>query len=351
MTSEQHPDRELPPLVDVMIAVAVAVLVIALLAAGGAPRSVPAGLTGASTAVSWALPLLRLIADAAAIACSGCLLAAVWLLQATDGQRLGGRAVRACRDAAVAAGIWSVATAGGLVSTAAVVLGIPLTQLPERATDAAGVPQIRALAATVLVTAVLAIVLSGCRSVVTARIAAFLTAVAVIAPLLTGHAAAEQSTVLATVATASLAVHVLAASAWIGGLGALVRYARVHDPITAVTHYSVHDPIAAVTRYSRLALVAAASTGFSGLVTAEIHLAHRGGWDLVTGWFAGGYGVLALAKVFAFVVLVAIGGWHRHTTLPLLGAGDNRPFWRLAIVELILMAATVGIAVALSRTP
>ena len=50
-------------------------------------------------------------------------------------------------------------------------------------------------------------------------------------------------------------------------------------------------------------------------------------------------------------LLVGIGWWHRRSTLPALEAGRARAFWRLAAVEIVVMAATVGLAVALSRTP
>jgi putative copper resistance protein D len=49
--------------------------------------------------------------------------------------------------------------------------------------------------------------------------------------------------------------------------------------------------------------------------------------------------------------LVGIGWWHRRSTLPALEAGKAWAFWRLAAVEIAVMAATVGLAVALSRTP
>ncbi len=64
-----------------------------------------------------------------------------------------------------------------------------------------------------------------------------------------------------------------------------------------------------------------------------------------------GYGALVFAKAVAFALLVAIGWWHRRTTLPRLATGDPAAFRRLAVVELLIMAATIGLAVALSRTP
>ncbi|WP_237771301.1 copper resistance D family protein [Kribbella sp. ALI-6-A] len=319
-----------------VVASGIVVLVVALLAAGGAPKPLPGGLTGASMPVSWAVPVLRLIADAAAVVCGGAVLAAVLLLKADDGGKLGQQGLRAAQDAAVAAGVWAVASIGGLITTASVILGVPLAHLSSHAELAGSLDQVRALAVVVALTAVLAVVLSGCHTVATARVALVLTAAALIGPLLTGHGAIERTNPWSVLATGSLVVHVFAAVAWIGGLGALVRYTRDRP---------------AIETFSRLALVCAVTIGATGLLTAEIHLGGREeGWGLITQWVTTGYGALVFAKAVAFAVLVAIGWWHRRATLPALA---DRPalFYRLAAVELLVMAGTVGLAVALSRTP
>lgn len=319
-----------------MVAAGIVVLVVALLAAGGAPKPLPAGLSGASMPVSWALPVLRFAADLAAIACIGALLAAVVLLPG-DGGKLVGPGLRAVQDAAIVAGVWAVASLGGLVATASVILGVPLSHLGEHASLAGGLNQVRALAVTIVLTAILAVVLSGCRTVATARVCLVLAAAALVGPLLTGHGAIERTTFWSVLATASLVVHVFAVTVWIGGLGALLRYARDRR---------------AVGRFSALALVCAVSVGVTGLLTGEIHLDGReGGWGLITQWVTSGYGALVFAKAVAFTGLVCIGWWHRKATLPALAAERPAAFWRLAAGEVVLMAGIVGLAVALSRTP
>ncbi len=320
-----------------VLAAGAVVMVVALLAAGGAPEAAHHGMASASRPVSWTVPVLRLLADVAAIAAGGAVLAAAVLLPATDG-KLGKQALRACQDAAVAAGIWAVASIGGLLTTAAVILGIPMSELASRAGDAGSINQVRALAVAVVLSAVLAVVLSGCRTVGTARVALVLTAAALTGPLLTGHGAIERTGVWSLLATSSLVVHVFAATVWIGGLGALLRYGRDH--------------VEAVSTFSRLALICAIAIGATGLLTAEIHLGGReDGWGLITQWVTSGYGALVFAKAVAFALLVWIGWWHRRATLPALAANQPLAFWRLAAGELLLMAATVGLAVALSRTP
>ncbi|WP_165956777.1 copper resistance D family protein [Kribbella antibiotica] len=311
------------------IAAAVVVLVVALVLAGGAPERQPEGLIGAGLPLSWAVPVLRLLADGAAIAVGGGLITAAWLLPANG--------LRAAQDAAMAAGIWALASVAGLITSAAVILGIPLSHLAEHASIAGGLTQVRALAVTVVLTAVLAVVLSGVRTVRGARVGLGLAVLALIPPLLTGHGAIERTTFWSVTATTSLVLHVFAATAWIGGLAGVLRYARDRT---------------AVERFSTLALVCAIAMGVTGLITAEIHLGGREeGWGLITQWVTTGYGALVFAKTVAFAALVTVGWWHRKTTLPELATGNPAAFRRLAAVELVIMAATVGLAVALSRTP
>jgi putative copper export protein len=331
--------RAAPAAFAAALVVAVLAMVVALVAAGGAPTPSPEGLIGAGTTVSWAVPVLRLIADVAAIACAGGVLAAVVLLPA-DGGRLGAQGRRACQDAAFAAAAWAAATIAGVVVTAAVILGIPLSELASRASDAAELSQVRILAASVVLITLLAVVLSGCRSVRAAHLSLLLTGFALAGPLLTGHAASERTAFWSFLASVSLIVHVFAATAWVGGLGALVRYGHSGDPTSEVA------------RFSRLALICAVVIGLTGLLTAEIHLGGRqNGWGLVTQWVTTGYGAIVFAKASAFASLVGIGWWHRSRSLPALQLGRDWVFWRLAAVELAVMAATIGLAVALSRTP
>jgi len=319
-----------------MVAVGIVVLVVALFAAGGAPTPAPVGLPDAGMPVSWALPVLRFLADIAAVATGGALVAVVLFLPA-EGGKLGKRALRACQDAALAAGVWAVAGIGGLLTSAAVVIGVPLSHLAEHAAVAGQLTAIRALAVSVVLTAVLAVVLSGCRTMRGAWFAVVLTAAALVGPLLNGHGALDRTNPWSLLATVSLVVHVFAATAWVGGLAAVLRYARSRQ---------------AVEIFSALALVCAISMGITGVLTAEIHLgSFERGWGLVTQWVTTGYGALVFAKSVAFSILVAIGWWHRRTTLPDLAAGKAGAFRRLAVVELLIMAGTIGLAVALSRTP
>jgi putative copper export protein len=319
-----------------MVAAGIVVMVLALFAGGGAPTAPQDGLLGAGLGVSWAVPVLRIVADGAAVVTGGAVLAVVLFLPSPEG-KLGTTALRACQDAALAAGIWAVASIGGLIATATVILGIPLSHLAEHATPAGQLTQVRALAAAVVLSAVLAVVLSGIKTRRGARAAAVLTVAALIGPLLTGHGAIDRTNLWSVLATTSLVVHVVAATVWVGGLVAVLRYARSRQSVEL---------------FSMLALVCAVTMGITGLLTAEIHLDGRdGGWSLITQWVTTGYGALVLGKTLAFATLVFIGQQHRKSTLPRLATGDPVAFRQLAVLELLVMAGTIGLAVALTRTP
>ena len=71
--------------------------------------------------------------------------------------------------------------------------------------------------------------------------------------------------------------------------------------------------------------------------------------------FGSAYGQLILAKTAAVLVLGGIGLMHRRWVIPQLGnramgRSARRVLWQLVIVELIVMGATSGIAVALGRS-
>ena len=149
---------------------------------------------------------------------------------------------------------------------------------------------------------------------------------------LVGHAAGS-ATHQASVD--SLALHLVGVSVWVGGLAALVLLApQLAGSLPASAR-----------RYSTIAGWCFALVAVSGLLNAWLRL---GSWA----GLATPYGALVCVKAGALLVL-GFGGWlHRRSTLARLdGPGPARlDFLRLAGVEVLLMAATVGVAVALSRS-
>ncbi|GAB3806411.1 cytochrome c oxidase assembly protein [Micromonospora zhanjiangensis] len=234
------------------------------------------------------------------------------------------------RTTGLAAG-WAVAALALLVLTVSDVLGASVSGLSPAAVAsfALSIAQGQALllqAALAVVVAVLSRV--GVSRGLAATVAALALA-AVLPPAFTGHAAGAGNH---QIAVTSLALHVLGVAVWVGALIGLLLVRR--------------GPLAdAAARYSRLALGCFVAVAVSGLANAAVRL---GTADEL---WRSRYGVLIFGKFVALLVLGVLGAAHRSRTLPALRAGARRAFTRLAAGELIVFAATAGLAVALSRSP
>jgi len=315
-----------------MVAVLVAALVI-----GGAQAPPVAGLPDAGPVTAWGLPLAQLATQAAAVVTVGCLLMAAFLLPSYNGRPCADGARYACA-AVGAAGVWALAAAASVVFSFSDILAVSVDQMWQVRSVltlvgyAWSIPQGRVLAVTVGAAVLAAGLARTSRTVGGLVWALALATLAVLAPVFTGHSAASENH---EVAVSALAVHVLAALAWTGGLGALVTYAVVGG-----RHLR-----SATERFSRLAgicLLAVGASGVFNLLACSRDLAALA---------AGGYGLLVIGKIVLFAGAGAAGFWHRHRTLAELRAGRPRAFARLAVGEVCLLAAAIALAVALSRTP
>lgn len=129
-------------------------------------------------------------------------------------------------------------------------------------------------------------------------------------------------------------MHVTAVAAWCGALVVLVTQARIFTSVLA--------PV--VTRLSRLALVCFLSVAVTGILTASSRLGQP------SFLWSTDYGRMLVVKTTLLTGLGYLGWRHRRRSLPALRAGRARAFLVLAAVEVVIMAATIGVAVALSRT-
>jgi putative copper resistance protein D len=148
---------------------------------------------------------------------------------------------------------------------------------------------------------------------------------------LTGHAGHHASP---TLAMSVLAVHIVAAALWAGGLLALIVHLRAYPAQLA----------AAVPRFSTAALLCVIAVGISGVLESIITL---DGWAALWG---SSRGHLILVKSGLLVVLAGIGYVHRLRTVRSAFDGRLLPLLRLAGAELVLMGSTIGVAVVLSTT-
>jgi len=295
---------------------------------GGAPSVAPPGIPDPGLLVGWGLPVLKLLTDAAAVVTIGFLVLAVFLLPSSDDD-VQGLSLDAVRIVSRTAAVWCVATLALYLFTAADVFAQSLgdlsvafiTSLTSDSSIGRGLLMQAAGAAVIAIATRWTL---GLRPL--AVVLGF--AVALLAPVsLTGHAASSGSHDLATT---SLLLHLVGITMWVGGLAAVGWVAlRGSKRLTP-----------AIARFSTLALWCLALVAASGFVNAAVRL---GSPDEL---FGSTYGWLVVGKVVA-VILLGTFGW-RHRRRIVAGTGG---FGSLALGELLVMAATMGLSVALSRTP
>ncbi|MFF0861535.1 cytochrome c oxidase assembly protein [Nonomuraea sp. NPDC003560] len=315
-------------------AAAVAALVIGMIAGGRAfPRIIP-GLPDAGAVVRWGLPVSKLLMDVTGVLTVGLLLTAALLLPNDKGM-LGKPGLLYVRASSWTALGWAASAFLAIVFTTADSWGRTVPQILNREYLTSTATQTtQGVALTLVVLFGVAIALFS-RGAITAGSAAGLLVFALVTmlpPPLTGHTSSSPNHDLAT---SAVSLHLLALALWVGGLVVLAAHAMRGQPQLTV----------AAARFSALALWCFVAVGLSGVFSLVARLGALS--DLWTTQ----YGLLALAKIVAFVLLGYVGYWHRQRTLVDLEAGRPRAFTRLAGGETLLMLATVGLAVALSRTP
>ncbi|MCF6476670.1 copper resistance protein CopD [Nonomuraea sp. MG754425] len=318
----------------VTAAAATAALVIGMIAGGRAfPRIIP-GLPDSGAFVRWGLPLSKLLMDASGVLTVGLLLMAAALLPNDKGV-LGKSATGYVKAASWAALVWAGAAFLSIVFGVAESFGRTVPQVLEQTMLTSYATQTtQGVALTLVVLFGVAIALFS-RGAITAGAAAGLLVFAMVTLLpapLTGHTSSSPNHDLAT---SSVALHLLSLSLWTGGLGVLALHALRGQPQLEV----------AAARFSRMALWCWAGVGLSGVFALVARL------GAISDLWTSEYGLLAMAKLVAFVLLGYVGYWHRQRTLADLRGHKPRAFTRLAAGEAVLMSATIGVAVALSRTP
>ncbi len=303
------------------------------------------GLTGALTpgvagfdagaGVRWGLPAVRAVHDLAAALTIGLLVTAAFFIAPGPGtrpDRLSGPRRATAKAAVGVALVWLVTAVLLLVLTAADVAGLPLGSPGSGAVVLSFVSQVdlgRSLLATVLVVAALLALVTFATGVATVVWAAALSLLALLPLALAGHSAGSADHMNSV---DSLALHLLGVCLWVGGLAALVLTGRrLGSQLPAVA-----------ARYSTLALWCFVVVALSGLANALLRL---GSLDQL----GTPYGLLVVGKAVGLVLLGSAGWWHRTRVLRGLRT-DGRGFARLAAGELGVMGATMGLAVALSRS-
>ncbi|CNG17027.1 ABC transporter permease [Mycobacterium tuberculosis] len=321
----------------VAVAAAGAGLVAALVLGGSVTEKVIPGLGDAGALTRWGLPAARTAMDLLSALTVGALLAAAAFLPIEGGRgaaRLSKDAIGYLSAASWIAAGWAAAAAATLVLTVSDVLGQPVGEVltgSELSSYVGSLPQGTALMIVVLLAVVVALLARTTSTPAAAFGLLAMAAIALFPAPLTGHSAsaANHST-----AVTGVALHVAAVAPWVGGLAIVGVHALLRRDKLAVM----------AERFSRMALWCYVVVGASGLVNVIARLPDPA--ELVTT----NYGRLALGKIIAFAVLGWFGWWHRTRTLPALAGREPGAFARFASVEAAVMAATMGLAVALART-
>lgn len=236
------------------------------------------------------------------------------------------------RPLLVAAGCWLVAELLRMALAAAAAAAVPVSRLPLRVlTDFAfHTAPGRAAVATVVAAAVVGgVAAARVPGSGVATAVAGITAAGIAARAVTGHLADQP------VAAAAVAVHALAAAAWVGTLAGLVLVVRHRGGWARV-----------LPRFSHLALWCFSAVILSGVVAAVPAIGSA------AALISTGYGRLLLAKVLLAAVLGVLGWRGRTLWTPAARAHRataGRSGARLR-VEVAVMAVAVTAAAALAVT-
>lgn len=317
-----------------VVLVLVAALLVALFVGGATEQAASDVIDGPGTLVTWGLPVLKTLVTLAGVLTVGLLgYAAVLAPQGRKGVLSQVGRADVVRAGWVAA-VWSVASLFAALWSLAWALGLPLTSTlaPDvLSTFGWAVDPVRSL---IVVSGIAFMIAIGCAltATVTGAGAWLLAAlVGVALPAVTGHASSLGSH---GVALTSDVVHAVTVSVWVGGLLVILFHAVRDDPGT----------MRSLPVFRTVATWCVALLAVSGLGAAFARM------DSPSQLWSTSFGVLIVTKVF---LLLGLLGTARTLQTKVLGAGlEQRPtLVRYAGIEALLMAAAVGIGVALTLTP
>ena len=214
-------------------------------------------------------------------------------------------------------------------------------------------------ATSIIVAATVATLVFAVRSLTGLLLTLGLSFIGIIAMALGGHSSGGNDHMGAV---NSLGLHLLGVVLWCGGLMVLAFISRditgedagtgtlAEEQRGAASASARRVPlaVAVLRRYSVLALFGFVLVVLSGVVNALVRLNTLGELFTTT------YGALVLAKLMLTLVLGAFGVIHRLRLIPMMQAGmvsAARGLWYAIACELVIMGATSGLAVSLSRTP
>lgn len=286
----------------------------------------PSFLVPASAWTTWGIPIARMAHHLGLLVTVGAGWIVVLLMppgERSEGTRLRGGRLRIARLGGIGAQLWAVSSLVLMLLSAAEAAG------PGASHDLWAIALSTDLGRTQLAVAIAAalaavFLLLGRSTVLSAwGLACGLVGVALLG--LAGHAGASLDH---TNAVNAMAVHIAGMAIWAGPLLVMLTSARaIGDALPVV-----------IRRFSPWALTGVIALAVSGLVNFVIRL------DDPAQLLTTAYGRIVLLKAIALVALATLGALQRHRL------GDALRFRHLAISEGAILAAVIGLSIALGRS-
>ncbi len=320
----------------ILLGLLAAIVAASVVALSAAQALVLLGIPDPGPLTTYGVPAVRAISEIATVITIGSLFFAAFLVPPQRNGVLDVGGYRAVRMAGVAATVWAVTAALMVPLTLSETSGSPLSEAirPENLFQALGqVETAVAWAWTTVLALITALLIRLSVRWSWTPYLLLLSLVALMPVALTGHSSSGGSH---DMATNSLVLHLVAASVWAGGLFALLVHSLRGGEYTDL----------AARRFSFVAGLAFAVMAVTGVINAAVRMSFG---DLTTTT----YGRVLLAKIVALIVLGVFGWAQRRRALPALEADptSRSALVRFTAVEAFVLAATIGLAVGLGRTP
>ncbi|MCI4012295.1 cytochrome c oxidase assembly protein [Brevibacterium sp. ZH18] len=339
--------------VPIVVILGLVVGLLAMLFTGAAEATL---LNDPGPSVRFGLPAAKFVFNLAMSVTIGALMFALLILPRTAGRGTGGRKTtknarpaangagpaldplweKALKIAEVASIVWTISAVAVLVFTFVDTVGAQ-AYLDFSSQLGVFLTQIAFGQLWILIVVLIAMASTLCfgsRSYLGVAAAAVLSVGVMIPLALMGHSAEASGH---TQAVNSIGLHLLGVTIWLGGLFVI---ALLGPGLARSTQLRT-----VIQRYSTFALVAFVVVAFSGVENSLLRVHSFA--DLMTP-----YGQIIVAKAIATILLGLVGFWHRQFVISRLStaASATREFWRLIVVEFVIFGATMGLAVALSRS-
>ncbi|MHC6222604.1 cytochrome c oxidase assembly protein [Arthrobacter sp. MMS24-S77] len=303
--------------------------------------------------VRWGLPVAKSIHNVSLATVIGGLIFAVGILprhasssKTADEPAEHPAFARALAVAAAAGAAWTLSAVAVLVLTYADVAGQSLSGTPEFTASLVyfmtDIQTGQAWLAVTIIAAIVTTALFGVRSLAGLALTLVLALGGLVPSALIGHSASSSDH---EGAINSLGLHLVGVSTWVGGIIMLAVLSGILRGSKASGTKDITEQT--LRRFSALAGFAFVLVFASGVVNASIRVTS---FSALVGT---PYGQIILAKALATIVLGGIGFMHRQWVIPQLGRKSMttlRVLWQLVLVELLVMGATSGLAVALASS-